>query len=542
MLARLTALTAASQALRLAADGAKVEEVRRLAAELVALDARLRDLDAASRQTVARRPRRARRRHRRDLDAISKRRCGALRQTGHGRAAGRVALPAPEDFRRVAELAAMGKTVDALTELEKHAQALERIAATFDKWHAERADPKLGAKQLALWQDDLRACLLAAAKAAGPGKLPDDAKAALRAEQKALHAAVEALALPPDEGVKTIRDSALQHAVRVGECLALDGTGADEAMKLATDALTRLFERTPTVAERLAKSLREFEKLRQELETTGNAIEQVLKSLEQKPPDAATSAAVAKRATTHAERQRKLIAAVGALDLPGLGERQARVVLALKSAAGDLQEGSPLDVQASQAWARREFERLKLVLEGHPSPDAKAAELFGKLRALAEQLDALGPNPTKLQIEPAQLVVQDIHQRIVLVVPVEAMGLLNDARNAVQAAEVAFRDTKLTPAEVRERIRAAAVALEKLSDRLNGFESDLDRIKRLAAVRRVIPDKLKEWLVSDEAQRLFPREIEELNATRVGAAGQLHKRRALDLYAKLRGRTPPART
>src|SRR5439155_1911672 len=122
-----------------------------------------------------------------------------------------VAPPRPDGFLRVAELAAAGKTVEALAEIEQHALALGRLAAAFEKWAAERADPKFAAKQLALWQDDLLDRFRAATKGTTFDKLPDDAKAAFRAEQKALADAVEALSLPPDDAVRTARDGAILH-------------------------------------------------------------------------------------------------------------------------------------------------------------------------------------------------------------------------------------------------------------------------------------------------------------------------------------------
>ena len=48
-------------------------------------------------------------------------------------------------------------------------------------------------------------------------------------------------------------------------------------------------------------------------------------------------------------------------------------------------------------------------------------------------------------------------------------------------------------------------------------------------------------LTSDEALRQLGREADELTATRVGAAGQTLKKRALDLYAKIRAKTDPDR-
>jgi hypothetical protein len=211
----------------------------------------------------------------------------------------------------------------------------------------------------------------------------------------------------------------------------------------------------------------------------------------------------------------------------------------LAAAVADLQDGSALDVPASQAWARREFERLKLVLEGNPAADAKADELHRKLAALAAALDAHGAGLTRQHLEPATPVLQDVWRQLGGLVAPEAPALINDARAAAQAAEIAVRDAK--PDEARRRVRAAADALDRLADRLNGSESDLERITRLAAGRRLAAEKPKELLFSDEAVRQLGREADELTLTRTGPAGQALKRRALDLYARLRARTDPDR-
>ncbi|QJX00956.1 hypothetical protein FTUN_8594 [Frigoriglobus tundricola] len=327
-----------------------------------------------------------------------------------------------------------------------------------------------------------------------------------------------------------IRYNAARHAEQASKSLARDGFRADESMSLVSDVLTQLSDRTPPVAERLTRSLRELEKLRLEWEATGNAIESALKSPD-RPPDA-------RKLAQQIDKQRPLIAAALGLDLPGLGARQLRLGLALKTAVTDLQEGAPLDIQASQGWARREIERLKLVLEGYPPPDAKVEELFRKTLAAADALDAFGPMITKVQTEPALPTLQDVQRQLVLVAAPEAAALVNDARNAVQSAEAAFRDAH--PDAIRLRVCAAADALGRLGDRLEGSESDLDRVRRLAAARRqptkLAADKLKELLSAEETYRQLGREADELAATRVGAAGQVLKRRALDLYARLRSK------
>ncbi len=539
LLARLVALVAESDPLRAAYDSAKAEEVRQLAAALAELTAHVRELDAAAKQTTAEARAALVAAVTRDQAAVAKRAAALFAKLEIAARLVGVAPPRPDDFRRITDLAAAGKTVDALAEIERHAMTLDRLAAAFEKWAAERADPKLAAKQLAAWQDDLLSRVRAAAPAGGFAVLPDATKDALRAEQKALAAAVEALVLPPDEAVKSARIGAVLHTGAARDFLARDGAGAEDAMKAAVRALNQLAERTPPAGERLTAALRAFEKLRPDQETIANAVEQALRGSDRLTPDAPTCAALAKKLAPQVDKLRRLGTAIAALDLPGLGERQARVVLALQVAVSDLQEGSLFDVQASQQWVRREFDRLKLVLEGSTAPDVKADELHRKLAPAADALDALGPNLTAKLAEPALPVVQEVNRQLAALVAPEATVLLNDARVAIQSAESAFRDAK--PDEIARRVRAAVDALARFSERLSGFESDLDRVKRLAASRRAAAEKPKELLTSDEALRQLVREADELANTRVGLAGQLLKKRAHDLYAKLRAKADPDR-
>lgn len=538
LLACLGAITAESEPLRAAVEAAKGAEVRRLAEAARRLADSLRQLDAGAKRTASDARAALVAVIARDQNALAKQTtalCGKLETPC--RLAG-VALPRADDFLRVADLAAAGRTVEALTELEKHARALEHVAAAFDKWAAERADPKPAARQLAAWQDDLRSRSLAAAKAGGFAALPAAAKGAFRDEQRVIEAAVESLALPPEAAVKAARDEAAAHARLAGKALAGGGSGAETAMELAARSLHQLADRTPAVAERLAKSLRALDSLRQELDSSGHAADAVLKGYESRPPDAATAGAVAKKLAPVVERQRKLLAEVESLDLPGLAGRRARVVAALTAAVNDLSDGSSLDVLASQAWARREFERLKWAIEGTPPPDATAGELHRGVAELADALDARGPNLPAMALEPVAPILQDASRRLAAVAAPEAAVLLNEARVAVQAAEDGLRQR---PEEARRRIRAAAGSLGRLADRLNGSEPDLARVQRLARLRRAASEKPKELLFSDEALRQLGREADELAATRAGPAGQPLKKRALELYAKLRAKSDPDR-
>lgn len=546
LVVRSRALVAESDPLRIAAEGAKGNEARRRARAASELSALLRDLDGASRRTATGARDALVADIARDQEAVAARAATLFAALDTAARLAGVAPPRPDDFRRVAELAAIGKTVEALTELEKQSQSLDRIAVEFDRWAADRADPKRGAKQLARWQDDLLARLRAATKGADFDALPDDTKTAFRAEQKAVHTALGALALPPDAAVKAARDNAAIHTGTAHGALAADGRGAETAMKLAAESLDRLAEKTPSIGERLSKSLRDFDKLRFEQDSVAGDVEKALRGHDTQP---ASVAALAKKLAPLVERQKKLGAAVLALDLPGLSERHARVVAALAVAVADLQDGSPFDVQASQWSVRREFERLKLVLEGSAAPDAKADELHRKLTALADALDVHGGGITAKLLEPAAPIIQDAQRQLGGVAAPESPVLLNDARLALQAAESALRDST-KPDEARRRVRTAADALGRLAARLNGTETELERVHRLANNRRLAAARAKELAdakapfsapASDEALRHLARELDELAHTRVGAAGQSNKNRVFDTYARLRLKTEPDR-
>ncbi len=368
--------------------------------------------------------------------------------------------------------------MDSLTELLALAQGLDAVADTFEKWAADRADPKVAARQLAFWQDDIRTRFrtATAGKAAGFDALPAATKAAFRAEQSALQAMARALNVPAGSEVASTRELALMHLNAATNFLAATGANANEAMKLSTDALKRLAEKVPIIPERLTKTRAEFAKLQQAQDSILVEIEQIIRG----------TASVNKLAAL-AERQRKLIAAFAAQDLPGLDVRCTRIVAALTAAAADLKNGSLSDAAAAQQWVKREFERLKLVLDAYPAPDDTIDELARKLDAVAKAVEALGTtlNAKQLALHAAE-VKEVLRQFSPITTPPEAPSLHFAVRETLQVAEAVLRDGKLKPGELARQVRVAAAALADLSDRLNGGESDFDRIRRLASNRRAI--------------------------------------------------------
>ena len=126
-----------------------------------------------------------------------------LRGTRHGRAARghRTAAPGRLPPRRGPRRRRQdGRSPDRTREARAGGFAQPRHHA-FEQWAAERADPKLAAKQLAAWQDDLFARVGSATKGTTFDRLPAELRAAFHTGQQQARAstpAVEWLALSPE--------------------------------------------------------------------------------------------------------------------------------------------------------------------------------------------------------------------------------------------------------------------------------------------------------------------------------------------------------
>ena len=541
LLDRLRRLVAESDPLKRGTEAAAGREARRLADDARALSGMLRELDAAARQLNADFRRTL-------LDGIAGAQTCAADQAAAllarietaARLAG-VAPPRADAFRKVAHLLRQDKPVEALVELEKLAAALDHAAEAFEKWELDRKDAKAAARQLAQWQDDLRSRVLAATKATPLEQLPDPVKAALRAEQRAILEAAEALRLPHAQEIADARGvamTALQHAVRV---IDGDGTAADGVLKAAADALNRLADRIPTLAVRLAAARGLLDPLRVEQDQILIAAEPLLRAADPKLPQP-----LAERLSSLRDRQEKLARQLAAVDHPGFEPRKARTIAAINLAAADMRAGLPYDSTASLHRAKRDLDRLRQALDTPPADD-RAADLARRQAALADGIDA---KPTPKRVEALAAEQREIAKHLLALLAPEAPAMLNDAQRAAQFAESGFRESA-KPDELLRRTRAAAEAVARLSDRLNNLETDLERVRRLADYRRAAarlfddakkgPPKPYNPDVSNEAARQLVREAEELTHTRVGATVQPLKRIVVELYARYRNHTEPDR-
>lgn len=541
LIERLHKRVAESELLRHAVDAAWANEFRRFGATVNELAEQVREVDAAARQLQEEVRSNLLGAILAEYETATKQTTTVLDRVSTAARLGNVTVPRADGFDDIPILLAAGNNLEAMTRLEKFAQGLEVAASAIEKLATDRNDAKLAARQLALWQDDLftRFRAVTGGQAETFALLPEVVKAAFRFEQAVLTSAVTALGLPPGDEIRSNQTRASEHLAAANRFLSGTGANADTAMKSASEYLHRLATTMPTNAERLRATRDKFDKLRLEQESIQTSTETALRGAE---PIA--SAAVAKRLSIAHDRQRRLLTQFALLDLPDLDRRRERVVAALIAATGDLRDGLPQDVPASQAWVRREFDRLKWVLDGNAAPDDRSEELARRVNAVANAIASIGPKPTERQLEVLAGEVQEIVRQLERFSAPEAPILLHNAREAVREADLSFRNGSSLP-EITRRLRLAAESLDRLADRLTGAESELDRVRRLAATRRagaIEAQRMRDAKATPnpgELARQLSREIDELTLTRVGAAGQLRKKLLIEQYTRLKDEETP---
>ncbi|HSQ57444.1 MAG TPA: hypothetical protein VLM40_17105, partial [Gemmata sp.] len=541
--ARFEKLLADSEELRKAADGARYLEFQRLASNATNLASAVRSLNTAMKELHAE--------ARLKLLAwvATEQRSLAVRAesllTGcelAARLAG-VVLPRREELRRVPALLASGKTLEALTEMATLGQSLDNLAEVFEKSVVDRSDTKAAVRQLALWQSDLHTRVRTATESAAGKALPAPKQAAFRAEELAIIAALMQIALPPGESSRTTRDAVLNQLQTAATSITGAATTTDRAMLLAATELDRFADRLPTTADRLSRTRTDLEKIWREQESIQVGVEQVLRNT-------LDPALLPARIGTLLQRQQSQVSEFLILDLPGLEPRRDRVVAILSTAADDLAAALPMDIPASQHRARRELDWLRMLLSDDSPPNDRAREIALRLTTAEKTIERLGLAATEAQLALHIATLQDVKRQLNQFPPSpDASMMLNAARDAVQAAESLFR----TAAPLVDKLRStreATAAAQRLSELLNGGESDLERLRALAESRRAgaafaakARDKKQNVNPTQAAEllRLLGHEIEELRFTRVGIAGQTRKKRALALYSQLKDNPAPER-
>jgi hypothetical protein len=536
--ARLRKLIAESDSLREATEAARQGEARRLGIALQELAGLVRDLDAASKHLVneARRSlfvdaARVQTRLAARVDTLLTRTARAARVAG-------TELPRAKEFARLAALIEAGRTVEALTELESRAQSLDTVAAALDQWATNHRDPKQAARQLAAWQENLRSRFRAATNdnPANYVKLTDALKDEFRQEQLSIQHFATSFPIPRGLDLGSLRRELMLRTSAAGDFK--DPARAVEFMASAAETFNRLADAIPPIPDRLAKARGDFVPHVAAQETLFQDVEQAIRSVDS-----------ARKLGSLAERQGRQAKAFSGLDLPGLESRAEVVARALGAAERDLRAGLAGDALASQQWVRREFDRLRLVLDGNKAPDDRARELASKLERLSRSVRDLGPSFSQQQLEAFGAEAMDLARRAAQAgMPPEAPALANEAHSKAVALEAAARDAVLKPGDFQEQLRSAAIALARLSARLDSTEPDLDRVRRLASSRwedwegaRRVQGKPPNPDASAESRRQLGREAEELLHTRAGFAGQALKKAILEQYSRLKDHDAPDR-
>ena len=538
---RLAELTKESDALRKAKEEADRKRANELADDLKKLADRQRELDDAVNKSADA----ARREQLDELKKLQKELNDKAAKLGSKTdPAARMGETKPlerKPFDAALDKLEQKNALDAMSEQEKAARELDRLADALADQVKGRGDAKAAAEQIARWQKDLNR-RAADAAAQNPNGVPKAEKDKLAAEQQAIRKATERLKLPPADGVETARTAAADTADAAAEKLKRDVGKADSTMKKAADALDDLARKTPSNKERNAAARAEVDKLRREQEKIQQQAEDAARAVKQNPDDKAARDELAKKLGEAAAKQDELAKKLKQLDTPGLEDRRDRAARAGERAAGDMKAGLPQDVPASQADARRQLDRLKDALDGKTPADDKATELARLQNELTRNLTQ-PQKPEELQRLQRQQ--QDIADQLSKLQAPEAAGELADAQSAAREAAKAAQKEAAKPNpdadELRKKSKDAADKLDKLADRMGGEPDAQKRLDRIAENRQAEADKAKDAEASRadmsrsrEAQKQAERDLNDLNDTRTGQAQAAKKKlqEALDRLNK----------
>lgn len=528
---RLKQLREESEALKKANAEAERQKAEELAAKLQELAQRQRELDEA----VEKSEQAARREQLDELKKLQQKLNEDIRKL-----ADKTDRAAAQPLDRVPAEKAEGllekqKAADALTEQEKAARELDRLAEEMSLRAKDRGDAKQAVEQLKRWQEDLNRRTAQAAKN-NPDGVPQAEMDKLTAEQKAIQKATERLQLPKSDSLEKLRDEAKAGAKDAADGLQKSPADAADAQKKVADALDRLAEKTPSNQQRRAAAKQELEKLRREQEQLSKEAKEASDAAKGNPDDPATRDELAKKLEQQAAKQDELNKKVRDLDTPGAENRRDRAAAAGRQAGEDLKGGLPQDIPASQEDTRRQMDRLAETLDGKTPADEKASELARLQRELSKNLQK---SKTPEDVARLQRQQQEISREVAKLKAPEAQGQLADAQDAARAADRAAQKQQPDVDELKKKGEQTADALDTLAERLGG-ESPEQRLERLAKNRQVEAEKAKEAEKSRDrdltrtrhAQKQVDKDLADLNDTRTGDT-QDAKRKLQDVLVKL---------
>lgn len=441
---------------------ADAEEHRRQAVgnELRKLARRYLDLDGAIRQADAE----ANRDRFEELAQVQKRLAESMKSLAEKTdLAARLAQVAPLEFKpanTAREWLEKKKSIEAMTEQEKTASELERLADAFEKSAAERSDSKKVAQQLARWQDDLHRRLADGLKQTPRGDTPANRELWL-AEQRAIHGVVLSISLPPSPAFDKLFQLTQETVAYAAEQLKRNPAEAGESLRKATDVLNSLVEKLPGQPQRWKAAAAELVKIRRDQDAISREIDETLR----KTADLDEAIKPVKLAPI-TEKQQELTKRIREIDSPGLKHRRTAAVEASRTAGLDLQKGLPKDMALSQRDSSRQLEWWNQAFLGQTPADDQTRELARLQTELTDELTKLvKPSVADLQrVQRKQKLI--LRQLAQLQAPDFQMELL-EIREAMQASDEALQQRESDLEPTIKKCRVAQTVVQRLAQQLN---------------------------------------------------------------------------
>jgi hypothetical protein len=433
-----------------------------------------------------------------------------------------------QELSKALEALKTGNLADAVEQQQKAAFELDRLANELEKVVARARDPREAARQLERLQQDLRQRVADATTETPLERLPLERRRAFEKQQQAIERAAKKLSVPPDDAAAAAsRQGAVDDAAAALQALTKAEAGnADEHMRKAQEALSRLVEQLPSQEKRLAKSRLDVAKLRQEQDAIAASVDRAVRPLEKLDPSATQQELVRKTADL-ARRQSQAADRLRQFDLPGHEERQARAEAALREAVNDLEAGRTQDVSASQQAARRELERLEQVLAGQSPADEQADRLVKKQKDLAEQMKRNAQKPSARRTQELQQLQAEIAADLQKLPSAEAPAAKDDALVLARKAENA-KSAEEGAAFANE----AAQALQRLADQINGRNNEGEKAERLARKQKKSANEAERLVRKKESfadlRKQAQQMLDEARHLRAGADAQKEKQSALE--------------
>ena len=402
--------------------------------------------------------------------------------------------------RAAADWLGKKKPIEALTEQEKAAHDLDRLADALEKSATDRADARKTAQQLARWQEDLQRRATEGFKQTPRGDTPPDLDKWI-SEQLAICNETRKLPLPPSLGLDRARLSGVETAAAAAEQLKRDPAHAAEIVRKATDVLNQLAEKIPGQTLRLQAAAAELDKLRKGQDIIQKEVGEIVRlSLDPNDPDSK------QKWEAVAEKQNELSKAIRKVDTPGRESRRGRAADASERARDDMKKGRPLEATASLREARLQLDRLKQVLGDQTPVDDRAADLAqlqNEIVVNLSKIETLSPDELQRLRRSQSDIVRHLQQ---LPAP-EAQSSLQMAREAALAAESALKKAEPDFDDLKKKCLLALVASRELERKLNpegrAIESprvedspnlpntkDADDARALAREQRELRDRL----------------------------------------------------